>query len=72
MDDALQSQLDRLTWLVGALLLAVLGIGFTLAGAEYLVVLFVLAVFVVVGGTVVVSLAPLFTSDREPAADGGD
>jgi vacuolar-type H+-ATPase subunit I/STV1 len=71
MDDALRVRLDRLTWLVAALLLAVLGIGFTLAGAEYITVVFAFGVFGTIIGVVAVSLTPILTSDRERGA-GGD
>jgi len=54
MDDALRRRLDRLTWLVGGLFVAVLALGFYQGGAEYLVTfLAVLVVAVVLAGALV-------------------
>jgi len=51
MDDALRRRLDRLTWLVGGLLAAVLALGFYEGGGQYLVTfLAVFAVGVIVAG----------------------
>lgn len=47
MDDALRRRLDRLTWLVAGLLVAVLALGFHGGGEQYLVSL--TGVFTVAG-----------------------
>jgi len=62
MDDALRRRLDRLTWLIGGLLVAVLAMGFQTGGSRYVVTVFavfVLGVIVAVVGTVLSSLADL-------------
>ena len=66
MDDALRRRLDRLTWLVGGLLVAVLALGFHDGGSQYLATVFVfVAVAVIVGvvGVVLSSIGDLAADD---------
>lgn len=66
MDDALRRRLDRLTWLVGGLLVAVLALGFHDDGSQYLATVFVfVAVAVIVGvvGVVLSSIGDLAADD---------
>jgi len=64
MDDALRRRLDRLTWLVAGLLVAVLALGFYEGGSRYFVTVF--AVFVT--GIVVTTVAVGLSSLTDPAA----
>jgi len=62
MDDALRRRLDRLTWLVGGLFVAVLALGFHDGGSQYLatVLVFVaVAVIVAIVGVVLSSVGDL-------------
>jgi hypothetical protein len=72
MDDALRTRLTLLTWLVGALLVAVLSLGFYRGGVEYLATFAVLGVLTAIVTIVAVGVAPVFrmeSGDSEGPAD---
>ncbi|SEW21887.1 hypothetical protein [Halobacterium jilantaiense] len=66
MDDALQRRLDRLTWLVAGLLVAVLALGFHEYGNQYLSTLVAVLVF---GGLAVVALTVVWSLGDLAAGD---
>jgi len=67
MDDALRRRLDRLTWLVAGLLVAVLALGFHDGGSQYLATVLafvVVAVLAAVVGVVLSSIGDLAAGEE--------
>jgi hypothetical protein len=67
MDDALRRRLDRLTYLVAGLLVAVLALGFHEGGEQYLSTVVAVLVF---GGLGAVTLAVLWSLGDLAAGEG--